>query len=425
MLYKDYDKTDIGTTLTVIDNSTKKPLEADSLTVSFDSSASSKMTAFSPNSGTLTKQSDTSFLLKKPSENATAYLLVKASNWNKSISLTHKVTVIDKAVKGKFDVSKVTLNKTYAEAKLLKFTCGSSYENLTFTVKSVKMGSTEYVDENGNNTSNIKLTNEDNGLLVELGSPKPEVGKYSVIVTPYVNDTELSDIKFTVQVVETANGTATISAKGKLDIVDRDNTSIIATVKLKNINGVVTDAKFTSQNGSAASKLNLDVEDGKVIITLNPQAKITSDELKKGITGSLNLTVKSDKDVEIATVESNSLKIKLTQSTVKASVAPKSIVMYKSGKGSVRNIDFATTKPVGAEIEAVTIDNTNKANKAVKDCFTISKNNDNESDGYRLSLTDKGKELKAKTYNVTVDVKIKGSVEGKTQTLKLKVVIKK
>jgi hypothetical protein len=422
-LYENYDsRTDIGTTLTVIDKSTKKPLEAEGLTVRFDSSKSNKMASFSPNSGELTKEGDAVFRLQKPSASATAYLLVKASNWNDSISLTHQVTVNTKPVKGKFDVSKVTLNKNYSEAKLLKFTCGSSYEKLTFELKSVvDAKKKEYVDENGNNTSNIYITGKENGLLMEFrGSSKPETGKYTVTVIPKINDAELSAIKVNVQIVDTPASVASMSTKGKLDIVDRENTFLTVTPKFKNINGVLTEAEFM-KGASVADKLDLSVEDGKIIIKLKPDEEITGAELKSGLSAQLSLIVTSDNGDRIA-ITSSPLKIKVTQSAVKAAVVPKSVVMYsKISQGTAQNIDFAISKPVGAEIASVTLASV-KSSDATYNCFKIS---ENSSGGYTLQLLDKGKELKAKTYNVAVNLKFKGSAMGSKQhTLKIKVVIK-
>ncbi|MBQ4652011.1 MAG: Ig-like domain-containing protein, partial [Oscillospiraceae bacterium] len=182
----------------------------------------------------------------------------------------------------------------------------------------------------------------------------PAAGSYSLMVTPTVSDGEcqatLNAIKLTVKVYSNAKLSASVSASGKIDAVQRSTSGISYTLtKLSNVVGNVVSAEPTGQHASM-----FELEE------LEPNAKgqfRVMLRLKDGVAVSTKASYKVQISYTLDTgivVNTAVLTVKVSNTSLKLSAVPATQNIYQS-QSRTRIVKYRVnlTSPVNAEIAKV------------------------------------------------------------------------
>ena len=197
-----------------------------------------------------------------------------------------------------------------------------------------------------------------------------------------------------------------LSAKGTIDVLNRNATNSTVTPVLQNLNGIIVDAGLT---GKAAHLFNSEFEAGKVIITAKEDANLITKyayELK------LVLTVKNALG-ETEEITSEAFKLKTKQGKAKITAVPKSGTFYSATYNTIK-LDFDATlsgakNPVIEKIELINF----------TEMF------DYNAEMGELTLKNNGEAVKGKKYNLQFQITLDGQADNeKAVILKYSVSVK-
>jgi hypothetical protein len=194
-----------------------------------------------------------------------------------------------------------------------------------------------------------------------------------------------------------------LTAKGSIDVLNRDTTEVVYTPKLGNVTGQISDVALT---GSAAHLFNAELrEDGKIAVTAKADA-----ELITKYDYSIRMELTLDNGYEECTITTGSVKLKVTQSKPKVTASPKLAVVFNNVSDSAADISITAQNKNGTSvaIESVKLTNFN-------DVFSYEKGEDDE-DG-KLILKDRGKVVKGKTYTLKLEVRFKDDADNEKVTV--------
>ena len=187
------------------------------------------------------------------------------------------------------------------------------------------------------------FTYEDGYLTASLTGEADMGGTYTVcpVVIPEggSDPVTLSGIKVKITTY-TAKVTATVTTKGKLDVLNPDS-AIICTVKLKNCAGTISDS--ISLSGQDEDLFDVKVQNGNVILTMSEGIEYATNQTYKV---TLNM-VACGQDVSV------NVSFKVTQSALKLTATPSTLTCYQAiGYGATT---LKLTSPATAQIESVTL----------------------------------------------------------------------
>ncbi|MBR5558951.1 MAG: leucine-rich repeat domain-containing protein [Oscillospiraceae bacterium] len=181
--------------------------------------------------------------------------------------------------------------------------------------------------------SGVVVTVEGNKLVAKLTKPTAKGSyKFSVSVTA---GEATSTTSLTVKVVEAdATKAATIAAKGTIDVLNRENTSMAITAALKSVNGTISGV---SLQGNDADKFVVVEENGKLLLKAKPDAQLLT-KTNYSVIPVLTLTNAEDSTMNL---EGKALTIKVTQGKPKLTVSPAKPAVDLNSDGF--KLDFEAT----------------------------------------------------------------------------------
>lgn len=337
-------------------------------------------------------------------KSAVANIEVKKENYSKPVKLSFTIKVNTKAPKLVLSKKALTLNKNAAVAPY-------EADTLSFTVKdapiadivklSVKAADAKSQKEMGRSivVETDALTDSVTASLNDVKTLKKGTYKFTVYAE-LTNECKVSTT-VSVKVVDVvAQKTVKLAAKGKIDVLNRDTTKVVYTPKYSNVSGEVATVKLT---GRSSHLFDAKVVDGKIVLTVACGEETCHDEncQNKEHLDAVKLVTKYNYGVKMQITltngckfVTNEMKIKLTQSKPKVTVAPKQNVMFNTVDDHSVAVTFNAAT---ADIDRIELTN-----------FT----NVFAYEGGNLVLKDKGAVAKGKTYTLKFNVYFEGCVDS-------------
>jgi len=181
--------------------------------------------------------------------------------------------------------------------------------------------------------SGVVVTAEGNKLVAMLAAPAAK-GSYKFNVNVAAGDV-VSTIALTVKVVEAdMTKAATISAKGTIDVLNRENTSMVITAALKSVNGTISGVAL---QGDDADKFVVVEENGKLLLKAKPDAELRT-KVAYSLVPVLTLTNAEGETMELS---GKALSVKAAQGKPKLTVTPAKPAMDLEQEGI--KLDIAAT----------------------------------------------------------------------------------
>ena len=237
-------------------------------------------------------------------------------------------------------------------------------------------------------------------------------GTYNYNVRTQIAEDKSITTKMKVSIID-KDTIVSISTKGTIDILDRENTSVVCTPKLKNISGEIMDVVLA---GTDAHLFTAELDNmGKTILTAKDDtAYITNYPYKIYLIYTLQSGGREYK------VNSNAVTVKVKQGTVNLVSSLSSSHLYQAANNSLNlNVTAINASGESVAIKDISIVET----KAMKDVFAIDYNESAES--YQLSLKDATKVKKGKTYSIKMNIRFVDQADNeKAKTVTVKVTIK-
>ena len=234
--------------------------------------------------------------------------------------------------------------------------------------------------------------------------------KKSKATLEFSSDEWLTPVKLAMNVKYAAAPKMTLSASGKIDLIDRENTGITYTPRITNGAGSIVSnmqldsvTNYNKEDAANAFDFSYDLDTGKATLRANDGYAL----LKKAYTVKISATLELNGETCDA---SATVKVTPTQSTLKLKA---SAVKMKQGE----TLDVAvSTTPAECELESATVTVPAKASGLTAEFDEKTK---------LLTLT-AGSDLKLGTYTITVTALPKNAVSGTAAAkLSLKVTVTK
>ena len=316
---------------------------------------------------------------------------LSSERWTQDLVLSGKINVV-KQQDLVLDSTKVTLNTATSVQKNGLTAIGVSVKNHGAAVE----GITFETDKSSATLINsgylyVNFDADTQQILIGLNQNKRgniKTGTYKLTLngTIWVSGQSVSLKKTTLSITLTdKTPTVTLSAKGSIDLVQRDATSILYTPKLTNVTAQVADVRLA---GTHAEYFKAQVENGLVKISAADAPMSTKISYSVDVVLVLDNGMTITKNVKIKPVSKNP---KVTAGLTKG-------ILFKSSGNSAT---FGLASGVNtAEIERVTMV-TDKNTKYFDFVF--------ENDKVTISLSDEAAKLKPGNYTISYKVYFKGA----------------
>ena len=263
------------------------------------------------------------------------------------LTLKAGVKILKVKTRPNFSLSKksVTVNKRY-EGQRADIEVRCNQENADYYIESIICDN--YLDINDFGTH----------LTVAPG-PQAKAGSYPCKAVVSYNGKN-TVLPFTVKVINKAKKVRLTGKKGKIDLNDRENTSILYTPKLGNYRGEAIDVWVESGGGPELFSAGL-TGSGRIELRANTGLGYDEDFIQ-------GKTYKVKLGLELEAVEADdtgepyyeeaeaTVKVKPVRSKVKHSL-PKTVPLYKSRASYKEVVDLSPASPRGARIDASFFDN--------------------------------------------------------------------
>lgn len=257
---------------------------------------------------------------------------------------------------------------------------------------------------------------KDAQVFVRLNNKEAASGSYKYIVQA-AKDGKIWKTPLTLKIVNTAPEKAVkLTAKGSIDVLNRDGSFMTLTPSLKAVGGefVIPENGEVKLTGRDAHLFRAGwSDDGK---TLELRAKRNETLVTKyQYTVTPLLTVRNAVG-ETEEISAPAVKFKVKQGSVKVSAAPQTALMYSGSYNSVELAMNAVLKGADTpEIERVVL-------AGNTDVFTYVYNKEGKG---KLTMTDTGRAVKGKTYSLQLQVYFTEQADnGKPVTVRYKVKVK-
>lgn len=341
--------------------------------------------------------------------NATYKVDLAKNGWTKALTLQGKITMAKEPTLV-LDSTKVTLNTATSVQQNGKMTIGVSVKNHDAEIKSI----TYKADKNSAKLFNqgylyFTYDEANQQLLLGLNQGKGEGikdGSYKITLggTVEVGGQEIALKGTTLTVTLTSKApTVKLAAKGSIDLVQRENTSIVYTPTLSNVMAKVADVKLT---GSYTSYFDAEVENGKIYV------RATDKPMSTKITYAVGMVLTLDNGMEV----SATVKIKPVNKLPKVTPEATKATLYKAG-------DKDVTFGVNYNVAAAEIANITQVADKTSKYFDFTY--DAETEMITVSLSEEAVGLKPGKYTVSYAVYFEGAAYNvKPVTVKLAVTVK-
>jgi hypothetical protein len=249
-------------------------------------------------------------------------------------------------------------------------------------------------------------------------------GSYKFKVTPIVKDdatgqqVKLSPVSFTVRVYSNASYSATVSASGSLNVLNRSKGITYTVTKLNNVVGEVTGVELIGRDAGLFDLGDLGTNaKGQRTVEL----KLKTDgsySTKTTYSVQLQFTLKSG-----ITVKSQALNLKVTQPAIKAKATPTTRTVYQAQSTSrVITYQLSLSSPTGAKIGDVTIGSTTALKNAVESITAVV--NKDGTATVTVKLKDPSKLTANKSYTIPVTIKPADQASNLNVSTKLNLTLK-
>lgn len=231
-------------------------------------------------------------------------------------------------------------------------------------------------------------------VVAKLNNTAVTKGSYKFKVNVIVNDTLTVSTPLTIKIVDVVMDKAIkVSAKGSIDILNREGTFVTVTPALKSLNGNIADVRLS---GRAAHLFDAECENNKVIIRAKSSAVLIT---KYNYRLQLNLTLENAEG-NIMHYMTPEITLKVKQGRPKVTVAPKKATLFSGSYENITRNISATLK--GAEnpniIDVELMNNT--------EAFTC-----DYADGV-IALRSTPNTIKGKTYSLQFRVTFEGQADN-------------
>lgn len=360
--------------------------------------------------------------------------LIKKPNWSQAVKVSHSLQVV--GVPSIMLAKKsVLLNGVYKTSEEISFalTSQSAFEGCDIDWKVNPVGDgIESAILKAEITEDEKIrirfaTSEDS--TVKAGTHKFQL---SAVINNGQDTYELKPVMFSVKVNTNAQLTAKVSAKGKIDTLQRENGVIYS---IKNITNTGYDAEKICKmiqnveivdidemelvKDKFTPKFYVNEESGKaeVVVTANEQALLSTKT-------SYCFYLRFDME-ELGAVYSQKLTIRPRQSAVKATVSGETS-LYSNYLNGTGNVQIKLVKPAGVEAEEVKIQEATIPEGLSVDESKIVISGDIITIPYKMTETAPSALIAGKSYTMKCQVTPKGmATDKKPQTVSVKFVVKK
>ncbi|MCH5256206.1 MAG: hypothetical protein J1D87_02890 [Lachnospiraceae bacterium] len=337
-------------------------------------------------------------------ETARFKIQIHVDGWENPVEVSYKISVTNAIPKFKLSTSTLTLNKNDAVWTNQKLTTNLSMKGCSSVIKndiSVKPKSNNnngllvnYNSKNG--TLTAEFDKEFNHNNIKTGTYQYKVSMTFDLEGDWDDDkdhTKVVSATLKVKVVDTAPEKGIkLTAKGSIDALDRDGTSIVYTPKLNNLAGEITDGRL---KGTDQSLFDSVFKDGKLEVRLKDGAAVTTKSSYK-VKAEFDITNEDNASYQAASKE---FTIKVKQGKPKLTLSAGGNTIYRQFNNEIE-IDFnALLKQKNVAISNVSLLNYKD------DLILYDYNPDTQS--IRLSTQNTGKEIlkSGKTWKVKFAVR--------------------
>lgn len=262
---------------------------------------------------------------------------------------------------------------------------------------------------------------KDAQVFVRLNNKEAASGSYKYIVQA-AKDGKIWKTPLTLKIVNTAPEKAVkLTAKGSIDVLNRDGSFMTLTPSLKAVGGefVIPENGEVKLTGRDAHLFRAGwSDDGKTIELRAKRNETLVTKYQYTVTPLLTVRNAVGEKEEIS---APAVKFKVKQGSVKVSAAPQTALMYSGSYNSVELAMNAVLKGADTpEIERVVL-------AGNTDVFTYVYNKDvyNKEGKGKLTMTDTGRAVKGKTYSLQLQVYFTEQADnGKPVTVRYKVKVK-
>lgn len=254
-------------------------------------------------------------------------LEIKEANWNDWIAVSYSLKVETSKPKLALGGSTLTLNKNN---EVYRAQMARTSLRLKGCSNNVMQDEWSWVSITGQDEKSKKVLKADNSLvlqywsnegdiIVRFNNNKIDTGKYKFKITVGNDDAgEIASSVLTVNVVDQAvDKTLKVTAKGSIDVLDREGTCITYTPKLSNLTGVIEDGWL---EGRDADLFDAWMEDGKLVV----HAKVGvaySTKNSYQVNAVFRVQTQDYDDYKIRTAKPLTIKLKQGKPKLKASAA--------------------------------------------------------------------------------------------------------
>jgi hypothetical protein len=340
-------------------------------------------------------------------------------------ALNLAVRVVNTVPKVKLSASTLSLNRITNLAGVESASLTVSSATSGYTVVSCEVAR---ADTNANllaQSNKISVTAAGNVVTAILNSADvAAAGSYKFKVTPIVKDdatgqqVKLSPVSFTVRVYSNASYSATVSASGSLNVLNRSKGITYTVTKLNNVVGEVTGVELIGRDAGLFDLGDLGTNaKGQRTVEL----KLKTDgsySTKTTYSVQLQFTLKSG-----ITVKSQALNLKVTQPAIKAKATPTTRTVYQAQSTSrVITYQLSLSSPTGAKIGDVTIGSTTALKNAVESITAVV--NKDGTATVTVKLKDPSKLTANKSYTIPVTIKPADQASNLNVSTKLNLTLK-
>ncbi len=339
-----------------------------------------------------------------------ATIKVTDSKWAEAVPVQVTLNVNMKTPKVKVSKTSIQLNPEYAAydtaSVKVMWKDGAVFDPYKVTVSAVNDASQAVLNKE------IRFIVDGDQVIAKLNNIKSVKAnyKFKVNVIPAKDAKEIS-ANLTVKIVPMEMTKAVkVSAKGNIDVLNREGSSVTVTPSVKGINGKVVKAELA---GVFAHLFDPTIKDNKVYIYAKDDANLIT---KYDYPVSLKLTLENEVGENIE-VPAAVIKIKCKQGKPKVTATPKNAVFYSNAYNS-KTIGLVATLKGAADpkIEKVELLNETKAFAYVYDAQTQE---------ITVTMNGNGDVVKGKSYNLQFKVSFAGQADNEKATvIKYKVTVK-
>ena len=346
-------------------------------------------------------------------------LLVSDSKWTEDLKISGKISMV-KSLTTQLDQKSITLNMAHNIRKNGTVPIAVSVKNSTARVIDVKCEAAndkaaQLIDDS-NGTPYLAVSYDILGRTLQLGLNDGNMpsglkaGSYKFNISAVIAGTgeesiTLSPAALSISLVDASKGPKVkLSGKGKINLIDRENTSIIYTPKVTNMTSSIKSVKITGENRALFNA------------RLTEDAKIEVKAIKGTLINVSNYDVGLELTFENKVSLLTNVKIKPVNKTPKLQAGKKDAVIYRDVNNDVRWKLY--NRGGFGKITNVTL-----TDSVANEKFTITMSENNQ---ITLKLAEATKRTIPKgKYTVTYQVHFSDmALDAKPVTMKMKVVVK-